>query len=65
MAFKRWCLVYRTGGTVDFRWNRSVAFTDREEVDAAKAANERAGYKTLLVDYDKSLAIGLPDTYEA
>ena len=57
------CLVYRTGGTDNFKWHRSSAMSKKVAVEAKKN-NERMGYKTLIVGYKHSVSIGLPETYE-
>lgn len=59
-----WCVVYRMGGTANFTWHRSVA------MPAAQAAElrgevQRMGRKAMVVNYAQSMAIGLPETYEA
>ena len=59
-----YALVYRTGGTDNFTWHRSLPMS-RDEVEKAKAANERMGYRCMIVNYNLSLSIGLPETYEA
>lgn len=58
-----YCVVFRTGGTENFRWHRSLPASHA----AANTVYERTchmGYRAYLVQYDMSLAIGLPDTFE-
>lgn len=57
------CVVYRMGGTDNFRWQRSLAMS-RSEAEQARAEIERGGRKAMVVNYAQSMAIGLPDTYE-
>lgn len=59
-----YCLVYRTGGTENFKWNRTLPMT-KVEATEKKWELEKMGYKTLIVDYNQSLSIGLPEGYEA
>lgn len=59
----RYCVVYRTGGTENFKWHRSTS-CDRLEAECIRISVETGGCKALLVEYDKSVAIGLPETYE-
>lgn len=59
---KRYCVVYRTGGTDNFQWHRSASFT-KAEAEAAYDAVKRFGRKCHIADYDLSMAIGLPDTF--
>lgn len=53
------------GGTANFTWNRSFDIhLSRERAEAAADEVRRMGYHALVTDYDLSLAIGMPDTYE-
>ena len=56
------CVVYRTGGTENFGWHRSLAMS-REEAQKARDVSERMGYAAHVENYERSLAIGLPETY--
>jgi len=60
---RNYCVVYRIGGTHRFEWKRTLP---KSQPEAAKdlADIERMGYKAMLVDYDQSMTIGLPETYE-
>ena len=60
-----YCVIYRTGGTANFAWQHSLAFTSREHADDACAETRRMGYPAHVERYDRSLAIGLPETFEA
>ncbi|MDH5279564.1 MAG: hypothetical protein OEW52_00275 [Thermoleophilia bacterium] len=61
---ERFAVVYRTGGTARFKWNRLFRdFTTREVADAAKAELERQGYAAHVHDAALLDAIGLPETY--
>ncbi len=61
---KLYCAVYRTGGESNFKWNRSLAMT-HEEAIATVADIKTGGRAAYLVDYQQSLAVGLPETYSA
>lgn len=61
---KTWVVVYRTGGTVNFQWHRSSGYVTREEADASCAEVQRMGYRAMVADYDLSMSIGLPETFE-
>ena len=56
------CVVYRTGGTVNFQWHRSLAMS-RSEAEASAEAQRRMGREARTEDYQRSLAIGLPETF--
>lgn len=58
-----YCVVYRTGGRVNYEWRRTLAMVHSA---AVKAAEEilRGGRPALVVKYEQSLRIGLPDTFE-
>jgi len=59
-----YCLVYRTGGTDNFKWQygacmeKSLAYEKKKEV-------ERMGYKCLVYKYKDVVSIGLPETFES
>ena len=57
------CVVYRTGGTDNFTWHRSVAMTPDEAIQVQRDM-ELMGYRSHIEHYQRSLAVGLPDTYE-
>ena len=59
------CVIYRTGGTFNFRWNRSIGYATREEAQAALESVRRMGYEAHLANYRHSLSVGLPEGYFA
>ena len=61
---KTYCIVYRTGGTENFKWRRTLPMS-RENATQAHASVERMGYPALMVDYELSKAVGLPETFSA
>ena len=62
---KLWVVVYRTGGTDNFQWHRSLPYLTRKEADESKAESERMGYPCMVEDYHLSMSIGVPDTFDA
>lgn len=58
-----YCVVYRTGGTDNFKWHRSESSHHAGAVLMYHNC-KKMGYKAHVVKYWQSLAIGLPDTYE-
>jgi hypothetical protein len=58
-----YCVVYRTGGTENYQWHRSVAMSEAE-ARQKREETERMGYRAMLVDYRLSMAIGLPEGYD-
>ncbi len=62
---KRYCVVYWIGGTDNFTWHRSVPFADADEARTVRGDVARQGYPAMVKDYDRSVAIGLPETFEA
>ena len=60
---KSHCVVYRTGGTENFTWHRSVAMTAGEARQVQRDL-ARMGYRSHIEHYARSVAIGLPETYE-
>lgn len=61
MKTSTYCVIYRTGGTANGKWHRTIAYQTREIAENAAADNRRAGYESLVVDYEHSLRAGLPD----
>ncbi len=58
----QYCVVYRTGGTENFRWNRTLP-QSREDCYQTAENVKRQGYKAHVELYERSLAIGLPETF--
>lgn len=56
------CVIYRTGGTHNHKWHRSLAMT-RSEGDTALQEVLDMGYAAHVENYFASVAIGLPETY--
>lgn len=59
-----YCAVYRNGGRDNFVWHRTFAMS---HADAMKSVEEieKVGRAAYLVDYNQSVALGLPETYSA
>lgn len=62
---KQFAVIYRTGGTENYRWHRVLDTFTRDE--AATKADElaRMGYPALVHNAGRLTAIGLPDTFSA
>jgi len=60
-AFK-YCVIYRTGGTCNFTWHRSLAMP-QQAAESFCADTRRMGYPALVEVYALSMAVGLPSTY--
>ena len=56
------CVIYRTGGTENFIWHRSVAMTSDEAIQVQRDLSQM-GYRSHIERYQRSLAAGLPETY--
>ena len=59
-----YCVVWRSGGTANFKWHRTTA-ESREDAIQAHVAIQLGGRVGYVVRYKDSMAIGLPDTFEA
>ena len=57
---RRYVVVYRTGGRERCEWKRTAAGTLEESIKRRDEV-ERAGYKAIVEDYERSLAVGLPE----
>ena len=57
------CVVFRTGGTINYTWHRTVAFTTKAEAELVAEACRIAGYVAHVENYSMSMSVGLPETY--
>ena len=60
---RTYCVIYRTGGTENYKWQRSLAVEDRAKAQILQAVCEKAGYEAMIEDYQLSLSVGLPENY--
>ena len=60
---KQFYCVYRTDGTLNATWNRSLAMP-KAEAEQARTDIEKGGRKCFIVEKSLSDAIGLPEGYE-
>jgi hypothetical protein len=60
---KLYYVVYRTGGTLNAKWNRTLAML---KSDAQKACQdvEKGGRKAMIVEKGLSDRLGLPEGYD-
>lgn len=59
-------VIYRTGGTENFKWNRvGERYPDRASAKESAAGLERMGYPSLVHDTKLLDAIGLPESFDA
>lgn len=58
-----YCVVYRMGGTANFKWVRTLAMS-KDEAERVKLETMRMGYRAMVANYAQSMAVGLPETYE-
>lgn len=57
------CVVYRKGGRENFTWHRSEPMS-KSAANEVVVGTRRMGYHAMVVDYERSLSIGLPETYD-
>lgn len=57
------CVVYRTGGKLNFKWHRTAAMPAQEAITALDEVRKQ-GYTSFIEDYERSVDIGLPSTYK-
>ena len=60
-----WTIIYRTGGTENFQWHKSIAYLSKEEAAVSMKELERMGYAALMHTTRLLESIGLPETYSA
>ena len=59
-------VIYRTGGTENFKWNRvGERYPDRASAKESAASLERMGYPSLVHDTKLLDSIGLPESFDA
>lgn len=56
------CVIYRTGGTINFQWHRSLAMARPEASQAAQEAR-RMGYAAHVERCALSMSVGLPESF--
>ncbi len=61
----KYCAIYRNGGTENFSWHRVMNPTTRDIAEADAAILRRGGRLAYVVQYERSIAVGLPETYAA
>lgn len=61
---KRYCIVWRAGGTHNFEWRRTAPEHSRPAVELMCEVIQRMGYRAHVADYGMSMKIGLPDTFD-
>lgn len=62
---KSFSVIFRAGGTDNFKWNLvGERFATSEAAAAKKADLERMGYPSLVHDAAMLASIGMPETYE-
>jgi hypothetical protein len=62
---KQFAVIYRTGGTENYRWHRVLATFTRDEAATKAEDLARMGYPALVHNAARLDAIGLPDTFTA
>lgn len=58
-----YCVVYRTGGTDNFKWQHSLAMPYQEALQAHQDMT-RKGYKSYVYEWASLLTIGMPETFD-
>lgn len=61
---KTYSVIYRTGGTENFKWHRVAEnYRSIEQAIEKRISLEKAGYPSFIHDANLLTAIGLPETY--
>ena len=61
---RQWVVIFRTGGTENFKWSRTLGLSSKEAAEQVAAECRRAGYPAHVEDLLMSMSIGLPSTFE-
>ena len=56
------CVIYRTGGSVNFEWHRTLAM-DYIQAHVCKGDIRTMGYAAHVERYSLSVSVGLPETF--
>lgn len=62
---KTWTVVYRTGGTENAKWHKTLIATSKAEAMEAGKRLGKMGYAWLLMTVHDLNTIGLPEGYDA
>ena len=63
---KAFAVIYRTGGTENFKWNRvGERYPDRQSAIKSTEELSKMGYPALVHDAKLLDSIGLPETFDA
>ena len=60
----RYSVIFRTGGTDNFKWNLVGDVFTRETATVKVAELERIGYRAMAHDAKLLASIGMPESYE-
>lgn len=63
MSNNSFSLIYQTGGTANFKWNRVLGAFSRTEADAKRDEIMRMGYPTMIYKTSELDAIGGPSAF--
>lgn len=58
------CVVYRTGGTENFQWHRTLPVGTRAAANKQAAEIRAAGRVAMVFNFGLSMIVGLPETFE-
>jgi hypothetical protein len=58
-----YCVIFRTGGTVNYQWHRTIAFATKAEAELVAEAVHIAGYVAHVEHFGLSQSVDLPDSY--
>ena len=61
---KSFSVIFRTGGTDNFKWNLVGDVFTRETATAKVVELERMGYKAMAHDAKQLASIGMPESFE-
>lgn len=63
-AGKKYAVIYRTGGSANWKWHRVLdVYATRSQAEAKADEIEHMGYTALVHDAARLDAIGMPETY--
>ena len=56
-------VIYRTGGTLNFKWHQTTPVSSYAEAAQRSAEIERMGYPTRIHEAQRLASIGMPETF--
>jgi hypothetical protein len=64
MDMPRLVVVYRTGGTANFKWHRTVTLLSQDEAESCARGVQAGGRPAIVYTEDELAEKGMPQTFD-